>query len=123
VRPNGSVIDELLVDKQNENVQFLGHTQVVKAPAAISAAFSLRCAGLSDTGRLQKKRGPASHARSKRDAGKTGDTAAAVCGGRRYRGHTAGDVASNMACYGLKAFFEKLTEALTFAAGMIRLLP
>ena len=25
VRPNGSVIDELLVDKQNGNVQFLGH--------------------------------------------------------------------------------------------------
>jgi protein phosphatase len=81
---------------------------------AVSTGFGLRCAGLSDTGRLRKKNEDRFLVV---DATAAQGTAAkapwplclcAVADG--LGGHAAGDVASRMACDGLEAFFGQLTK-------------
>ncbi len=86
----------------------------MKTPAAISSAFSLRWAGLSDTGRLRGKNEDRFLTLEAEKTQGNRDTPRLLCAvADGIGGHAAGDVASNMACDGLKAFFEKLTTEKT----------
>ena len=83
-------------------------------PASTPLSFRFRYGGLSDIGRRRKRNEDGflvvDRAGTK-DKSELPWSLCAVADG--IGGHTAGDVASSMACDGLKGFFEKLTEKKT----------